>query len=92
MLVLMRVAIQVKPGSPRPGVGGAYGEALVVRVAEHAVEGRATAAALRAVAEAVGVPVGQVTLVSGATSRAKVVEIAGDEAAVAERIAQLRES
>lgn len=39
------------------------------------MDGRATAAALRAVAEAVGVPRRSVRLVSGATSRTKVFEI-----------------
>lgn len=89
MLAVMRVVIHVKPGSARAGVGGAYGDALVVRVVERAVDGRATEAALRAVAAAVGVPARDVTLVSGATSRSKVVEIAGAGDAVAARLAEL---
>lgn len=76
----MRFPIRVRPGSARTGVGGAYGAepdtpALVVRVSERAVDGRATAAALRAVAEAFGVRLADVQLVSGATSRTKVIDV-----------------
>jgi uncharacterized protein YggU (UPF0235/DUF167 family) len=74
----MRLSIHVKPGSGRPAVGGRHADALVVRVHERAVDGKATEAALRALAEALGVRRAAVRLVSGATSRAKVVEVDGD--------------
>jgi uncharacterized protein (TIGR00251 family) len=73
----VRVAIRVKPGSARPSVGGRHGDAIVVAVSERAVDGKATEAALRAVAGAFGVRRRDVTLVTGATSRDKVVEIDG---------------
>lgn len=79
----MRLTVHVVPRSRRPGVGGRHGDALVVRVAEPAVDGRATAATLQALASAFGVPRRSVRLVSGATSRTKIVEIEGvDEEAV----------
>jgi uncharacterized protein YggU (UPF0235/DUF167 family) len=56
-------------------VGGRYGDALVVAVTARAVDGKATEAALRALAEAFGVRRRSVRLVVGATSRTKVVEI-----------------
>lgn len=60
-------------------MGGRYGDdALVVAVTEPAVDGRATAAALKAVARALGVPVRDVTLVSGATNRTKVIDVPDD--------------
>lgn len=71
----MRAAIRVKPGSGRTVVGGRYDDALVVRVRERAVDGRATEAALRALAEALGVRRADVHLVTGSTSRTKIVEI-----------------
>ncbi len=71
----MRVEIRVRPGAPRTSVGGTYGDALVVRVQEQAVGGRATEAALRALAQAVGVRRADVALVTGATSRTKVVAL-----------------
>jgi uncharacterized protein YggU (UPF0235/DUF167 family) len=56
-------------------VGGSHDGALVVRVGARAVDGQATAAALRALAEALGVPRRSVVLVTGATSRTKVVDV-----------------
>jgi uncharacterized protein YggU (UPF0235/DUF167 family) len=71
----VRVSIRVRPGASHPAVGGSFDGALVIRVSERAVDGRATAAALEALAKAVGLPRRSVTLVSGATSRTKVVEL-----------------
>ena len=81
----MRVTIRVKPGATRTAVGGRYGEALVVSVTARAVDGKATEAALRAVAEAFDVRRRDVTLVTGAASRDKVVEIDGAAADVTSR-------
>ncbi len=88
----MRVTIRVTPGARRPGVGGAAGPdgaELGVRVAARAVDGAATEAALVAVAAALGVRRRQVALVRGATSRTKVVEVEGDEVALAARLTDL---
>jgi uncharacterized protein len=71
----MRVEILVRPSASETAVGGEYDGALVVRVVEPADAGRATDAALRAVAEAIAVPSRSVTLVRGATRRRKVIEI-----------------
>jgi uncharacterized protein len=75
----MRITIRVRPGSARPGVGGEHDGALVVRVSARAVDGKATEAALAAVAGSFGVRRSSVRLVSGASSRTKIVDIdAGD--------------
>lgn len=71
------VKLQVRPGSRVEEVGGAYGGALVVRVTARPEKGRATEAALAAVARAFGVPRGAVTLRSGSASRTKLVEVSG---------------
>ncbi|MCK9894852.1 DUF167 domain-containing protein [Frankia sp. AgB32] len=81
----MRVTIRVQPGAARPGVGGSWadpqaGTALVVRVAERAVDGRATEAALRALADALGLRRADLRLARGATSRLKSVEVTPDPA------------
>lgn len=68
----------MKPGSSRVSVGGRHGEALVVAVTARAVDGKATEAALRAVADAFGVKRRDVTLLTGAASRDKVVDIDGE--------------
>ena len=75
----MRVAIRVRPGASRTRVGGVHADRLVVAVTARAVDGAATAAALEALADALVVRPRFVALVSGATSRDKVVEVA-DEA------------
>ena len=81
----MRVAIRVKPGSTRTSVGGRHGAALVVTVTARAVDGKATEAALRAVADAFAVKRRAVTLVAGAASRDKVIDIDGEAGALSAR-------
>jgi uncharacterized protein YggU (UPF0235/DUF167 family) len=70
-------------------VGGEHDGALVVRVSARAADGQATAAALAAVAAAFGVHRQAVTLVTGAASRTKIVEIAGADPGVLERLLAL---
>src|ERR1700761_6854822 len=74
----MRIAIRVRPGSARPDVGGEHDGALVVRVSARAVDGKATEAALAAVADSFGVRRSAVRLVTGASSRTKVIDIDAD--------------
>ncbi|WP_198653219.1 DUF167 domain-containing protein [Actinocorallia populi] len=88
----IRVAIRVGPGASRTKVGGSRGDALVVRVAARAVEGRATEAALEAVAEALGVRRRDVRLLSGATSRDKLIEVDGDVTLLTLKLDRLRGS
>jgi hypothetical protein len=71
----VRITIRVRPGAARPGVGGEHDGALVVRVAAPAVDGRATEAALAAVAAAFGVRRQSVALVTGSTSRTKIIDV-----------------
>ncbi len=77
----MRIRVRVHPGARRTEVGGRYGPenipALVVRVVAPATDGRANAAVLDALADAFGVRPRAVRLVSGASSRSKVVEVDG---------------
>lgn len=56
---------------------GVNGDALRVRVHAPPVDGAANEALVAVLAEALGVPKGAVTVVAGATSRNKVVEVAG---------------
>jgi uncharacterized protein YggU (UPF0235/DUF167 family) len=73
----VRVTIRVRPGAGRTAVGGGHDGALVVRVGARAVDGKATEAALAAVADAFGVRRSAVALVTGARSRTKVVDVDG---------------
>jgi hypothetical protein len=88
----VRITIRVKSGSARPGVGGEHDGALVVRVSARALEGKATEAALAAVAGSFGVRRSAVRLVSGTSSRTKIVDIdididAGDQRILAALLA-----
>jgi uncharacterized protein YggU (UPF0235/DUF167 family) len=92
------VAVRVKPGASRARVAGAYdgphGRALVVAVTAPAVDGRATEAARRALADALGVRRSAVSLRTGAASRDKLFEVIGagaqHDAQIAERLRALR--
>jgi len=79
----VRVTVRVHPGAKRTEVGGRWGPdevpALVVRVQAPAADGKANAAVLAALAEALGTRPRGLQLVSGATSRTKVIEIDGVE-------------
>lgn len=79
VVVPTRVVVRVRPGASRTHVGGEHAGALVIAVTEPAVQGRATEAALRALADALGVRPRHVRLVSGATSRTKVLEVYGPD-------------
>ncbi|GAB77640.1 hypothetical protein SAMN05421595_1478 [Austwickia chelonae] len=89
----MRLVLRVRPGASRTRVGGAYeapeGPQLCVAVNDRAVDGQATEAALKAVAKAFGVRPRQVTLVSGATSRSKIVEVDAPQEETAVRLREL---
>lgn len=71
----MRVVVHVRPNASCTSVGGAFDGALALRVTEPPEGGRATAAALAALAEELGVPRRAVRLVRGASSRRKLVEV-----------------
>jgi len=85
----VRITIWVQPASTRVKVGGEHNGALIVRVSQRAVKGQATAAALTAVAAAFGVRPHAVTLVSGATSRMKIIEVTDADPAVLDRLLAL---
>jgi uncharacterized protein YggU (UPF0235/DUF167 family) len=71
----LKLEIHVRPNASRTEVGGIHDGTLVVRVAQAPSEGRATDAALDAVARALGLPRNAVALVHGATSRRKLLEL-----------------
>jgi uncharacterized protein len=91
----LTVAVRVKPGASRTRVGGRYdgpwGAALVVAVHAPAVDGRATEAARRALAEAFGVRPAQVSLRAGATSRDKLFTVTAPPAGLDRRVHALRD-
>jgi uncharacterized protein YggU (UPF0235/DUF167 family) len=92
----MNVAVRVKPGASRTRVGGSHpgphGPALIIAVNAPAVDGRATEAARKALAAALGVRATDVTLRTGATSRDKIFTVDDASTDLAERVSRLRDS
>src|SRR3954468_8865139 len=89
------VAVRVRPGAGRTRVGGSYdgphGPAVIVAVGAPAVDGKATEAVRRALADAFGVRPAAVSLHVGAASRDKVFSVDADAAAIAARLDALRD-
>jgi uncharacterized protein (TIGR00251 family) len=81
-----RLKLRVSPGARRPGFAGRHGDAWKVRVAEPPEDGRANEAVLRLLAETLDVPRGSVALVSGHSSRDKIVKLDGLEQSQTERL------
>ncbi len=68
-VIVLRVHVQ--PGPGRIAIVGRHGDAVTVKVAAPPESGRANEAVAELLASSFGLPIAQVTLVSGATSRAK---------------------
>jgi uncharacterized protein YggU (UPF0235/DUF167 family) len=67
----------VRPSAGRTVVGGSYNGALIVRVVQATVDGRATTAVLQCLADEFGVSRSDVVVVSGSRSRTKIIDIDG---------------
>jgi uncharacterized protein (TIGR00251 family) len=72
-----RIAVVVAPGAARTELVGRHGEAWKVRVAAAPERGRANAALVEWLADTLGVPRDDVSLVGGGSSRRKLVDVAG---------------
>lgn len=84
----------MKPNASKPKVGGSYADRLIVAVHEPAVDGRANAAVIEALAEALELRKRSITIVSGETSKRKTItiDISSAEAELVKRISTLRNS
>jgi uncharacterized protein len=72
-----RLRLRVSPGATRTELAGRHGDAWKVRVSSTPERGRANEAVVGLLAERLGVPRGSLSVVSGQTSRDKVVELRG---------------
>jgi uncharacterized protein len=84
--VTTRLKLRVSPGARRPGIGGRYGDTWKVRVSEPPEDGRANEAVRRLLAQTLDVPHTSIEVVSGHTSREKIVVLAGLDQADTERL------
>jgi uncharacterized protein len=81
-----RLKLRVSPRSRRPGIAGRHGDAWRVRVAEPPEDGRANEAVLDLLARTLDLPRSRFALVSGHSSREKIVVLEGVEQAQTERL------
>jgi len=82
----------VTPGARRTEVAGQHGDRLKIRVAAAPEKGAANQELLAFLAARLQVPKSALRLASGAQSRAKVVEIAGLEPELRQRLEKLLET
>jgi uncharacterized protein (TIGR00251 family) len=81
------IKLKVVPGAKQDRVVGAYGDAIKIQVSAPPEGGKANVAVLRVLAEALGIKVQQIELVSGHTQARKVVRIDGfDEQSIQSRL------
>lgn len=84
------LTLHIQPGAKKTEIVGRHGEALKIRLAAPPVDGKANAALIAFIAAKVGAGRTAVELLSGETSRAKRVRIAGmTETAVRAALQQL---
>lgn len=80
----VRISLYVQPRASKTAIVGMHDGCIKVRLAAPPVDGAANAALIEFVAVQLGIAKSRVRLVSGASSRRKVIEIEGvDEATVA---------
>lgn len=73
----MKIQVRVKPNSKTEKVSR-EGNGFIVKVKEPPREGKANQALIKLLAEHFGVPKSQVRILSGFTSKIKVIEVAGE--------------
>jgi uncharacterized protein (TIGR00251 family) len=71
----MRICLKVVPGASRDEITGWLGDRLKVRVRAPAEHGKANAAVIRLLATSLGVPRHALSMVTGAASPYKVLEV-----------------
>ena len=73
----LTLTLHVQPGARKSGVAGTHGDALKVKIAAPAADNRANEELVEYLGELLEVPKSAIVIRHGATSRRKVVEIAG---------------
>lgn len=73
----VRVRVHVQPRASRTEIAGLHGDALKIRLAAPPVDGAANESLVAFLAERLALPRRNIRIVSGETSRTKLVEIDG---------------
>ena len=75
-----RLKLRIVPNAKRNEVTGEHGDAVKIKVAAPAIEGKANEALLEFIAEKLGIHRRNLTLIAGGKSRDKLIEIVGLDA------------
>lgn len=78
------ISVRVIPRAAKSAIDGTRGEALLVRLKAPPVDGAANAELIRVLADALDVPMRQLSIVSGEHARQKRVAVAGIDRATAD--------
>jgi uncharacterized protein (TIGR00251 family) len=78
--------VHAQPGARQPQLRGMHGDAVKIAVKEAAQDGRANAAIIRFIAEGFNLPVADVELSSGLTSRRKRVFLHGNSEELTQKL------
>ncbi len=73
------IKVRAVPNAPKTACAGAYGDGVKVKVAAPASDGKANARLVAFLAKTLGIPRRNIGIVSGETSRDKLIEISGVE-------------
>ena len=71
----MRITVQIVPRASKTEIVGMYGDALKIRLNAPPVDGKANQALITFLSEHYNVPSRNISIVSGTTSRRKIIEI-----------------
>ena len=83
---MARITVKVHPRAKRTAVAGRYGDGWKLDLAAPPVDGKANDECVRFFAELVRAPRSRVRIVTGLTSRTKVIDIEGIEQGELERL------
>ena len=75
------LTLRIQPGAKKNTILTLHGDALKIALSAPPVDGKANEALIAFIAEALSLPRARVSLLSGATSRSKVLRITGKSAA-----------
>lgn len=75
------LTLHIQPGAKKTEFAGLHGDALKIRLAAPPADGKANDALIKFIAETLRLPKSAVNLISGQSSRRKVLEVIGTETA-----------
>lgn len=76
----VELRVWVQPGAAHSEIAGVHGEALKIRIAAPAQEGRANGALMEFLADLLGLPKSQISILRGKKAREKVLFLRGIKA------------